>query len=375
MSEAGGTGLRIAVDVRAWSAHGRGTDVYTRAILERWVKEGVALSLIRTRSGPVPEINLRAPFVPLSFGRTLLQRAYGFRHRLDIIGRDHDAVFLPNMAVYPAAGRAPLIVTAHDATALLHPDFFTFGDRLWHWLVDFRALMRSADRVVANSEQTRKELEALGVRADAIRVIHLGIGEQYGEVPAPSVRDTLAKYGIPNLPYFLYLGAVERRKNVAGLIDGFRAARSRGLDATLVIAGLVREPEQLVRASSDVSVLGWVEEEDKPALYTGASALVSLAEHEGFGFVPLEAFVCGTRAILSRLPVYGETIAEDATYVDISDQTMVAQALIDHRESARAISSAAVSRLRTKFSWDRCASETLAAVYEATEEKRRRSGR
>lgn len=367
--------MRVAVDVRAWSAQARGTDVYTREVLERWVRHGVPLSLIRTRTGPVPEIQLPAPFVPLSFRRTLLQRVPGLRRQLDVIGRAHDAVFLPNMAVYPARGDAPLIVMAHDATALAHPEFFTFRDRLWHWLVDFKSLMCSADRVLANSEQTRGELEALGVRPELIRVIYLGIGERYGKVSDDVVRATLEKYGIPPRPYFLYLGAVERRKNVAGLISGFRAARARGMDATLVIAGRVREADQLARASNDVKILGWVEDDDKPALYTGATALVSVAEHEGFGFVPLEAFACGTPAILSRLPVYGETIADNATYVDSGDQASVAQALIDHEGSPRTISSAEVSRLRSKFSWDRCASDTLAVVAEAVEEKRWRAGR
>lgn len=360
-------GSRIAVDVRAWSATGRGTDSYTRAILERWVKDDVRVSLIRTRTGPVPEIEVEAPFVTLSFRRTLVQRVNGFRRWLDVIGRHHDAVFLPNMAVYPARGRVPLIVTAHDATALLHPGFFTFGDRVWHWLVAFRSLMRSAERVLANSQQTRRELEALGVSSERIRVIYHGIGDQYRVVSDARVRDTLVKYGISGRPYFLYLGAVERRKNVSALIDGFVAAREQGLDATLVIAGPVREAEQLANATGDVTVLGWIDEADKSPLYAGASAAVSVARHEGFGMMPLEAFACGTRAILSRLPVYDETIAENATYVDGDDEASIAQALINQQDSPSPVSSEEIVRLRSKFSWDRCAADTLSAIRDAVE--------
>lgn len=362
--------VRIAVDVRGVSEMPRGIDSYTINLLTKWQRDNRAqVSLIRTRTGPPPPIEIEAPFAKLSFARTLLQRVPGLTRPLDQIGKAHDVVFLPNMAVYPRGGCAPLAVTAHDATALRHPEFFTRRDQLWHWLVNLNALVRSADLVLANSEQTRSELIEIGVLDERIRVIHLGIDEVYSPVSAEAVGQVLAKYDIPVHPYFLFLGAVEPRKNIRALIRGYLEARRRGLKASLVLAGPVRCPDELAEANEDVRVLGWIDAADKPALYSGATALVSLAHHEGFGFVPLEAFACGTRPILSRLPVYAETIGGWARYVESDDSDVVASAMLEEQASSRPTSPSEVKRLRERFSWTKCAHDTLTELIETVDSR------
>lgn len=354
--------VSVAIDVRGYSPATRGIDVYTSNLLQRWQEdERVRLSLIRARTQHGPTVEVSAPVVGLSFARTLAQRVPGLARPLDQLGRSHDAVFLPNMALYPR-GRVPLIVTAHDATALLNPGFFSRGDRLWHWLVGFRSLMRSADVVLANSQQTRSELVQLDVPPERIRIIYLGIEPHYRPLPEPALRAALERYGLSDRPYFLFLGAVERRKNVRALIRGFAHAQRKGLDARLVLAGPVREAEQLEGATEDVRVLGWVDAADKAALYTGATAVVSLARHEGFGFVPLEAFACGTPSLLSKLPVYAETIGRNARYVESDDPEAVSEALAEEQRVPTPVDMRVVSDLRRRFSWDKCAEETLTAI-------------
>lgn len=352
--------LRVAFDVRGWSAETRGIDTYLRNVLSRWAADpAVELSLLRPRTEEIGDTGVAAPFVSLSFARTLAQKVPALGRPLDAIGRDHDIVFLPNFAVYPKNRNSPVVVTAHDATPLLHPSYFTRSDRFWHWLVNPVELVRSADRVLANSQQTRKEMIELGVDEDRIAVIYLGIDDAYQPAEADAIASVRAKHAIPDGPYYLFLGAVESRKNVKALLRAFRLARQRGLEATLVIAGSVREPDQLVDIGDDVRVLGWIDQADKPALYSGALASVSLAHHEGFGLVPLEAIASGTRSILSPLAIYDETIAEHATYVANDEPDIVAAALINHQQSPTPVTPEQATTLRHKFSWDRCAAETL----------------
>jgi alpha-1,3-rhamnosyl/mannosyltransferase len=283
---------------------------------------------------------------------------------LDHIGRRHDAVFLPNLAVYYRRAKAPLTLTVHDTTSLLYPAFFTSSDRRWHRQVRPVELIRRADRILANSEQTRAEVCKLGAREDRVSVIYLGIGDEYEPASESSIDSVRRKHGIAPGPYFLYLGAVEPRKNVQALVKGFNRARRLGLDATLVIAGPVREEAQLAEAGDGVTVLGWIDAEDKAPLYSGALAAVSLAHHEGFGMLPLEAAACGSHSILKRLPIYNETIGPHATYLESDDEDVVAAALTSQAAAPRHITRADQATLRAQFSWERCAMETLNAIRE-----------
>lgn len=356
-------GQSLAVDVRGWQPRGRGIDLYTSNILCRWATiQDVNLTLVAPRNGEVP--SLPVSVVRTSLAWALLARV-GIDSRFRALERHHDAVFLPNMTIYPKTRRIPVVMTVHDATSLLHRRFFTVRDRISHRLVDIAGWLGSADRLLANSEHTRSELLELGVSDARIRVIHHGIGERYQPATASSVRTARMKYRLGEGSYFLFVGAVERRKNVSALVRGFHEARRRGLDAILVIAGPIREPDQLEGVDDDVRVLGWVDEQDKPALYSGATAAISLAQHEGFGMLPLEAFACCTRSILSRLPVYAETIGEQARYVDSDDPTVVAQAFLDQEADLAGVGLDEVSELRGRFSWDNCARETLREIVAA----------
>jgi glycosyltransferase involved in cell wall biosynthesis len=139
------------------------------------------------------------------------------------------------------------------------------------------------------------------------------------------------------------------------------------LDALLVIAGPVREPDQLAKATDSVKVLGWISADDKAPLYSGASAAVSVAKHEGFGMLPLEAFACGTQSILSPLSVYRETLGDQAIYVSSDDPDAIAESLIAWRASTPAPDAAEVEQLRAKFSWDKCARDSLCEILKAIE--------
>ncbi len=357
--------LSVAVDVRGWSGRGRGIDLYVENLLSRWARlPDVQLTILAPRSGETPPPQSNAAVHRVSLTRVLLGQVLGISGLLSEALGQADAVFFPNFPIQRPHHR-PFVVTAHDVTPLLHPEFFSRGDRRWHRLVRPAELLRAASSVLANSEQTRAEVLELGVQPDKVRVIYHGIGAEYRRADGDEVVHLREKHGLSDVPYFIYLGAVESRKNVRALVDGFEAARRQGLDAQLVIAGPVRDESQLATATSSVKVLGWVDPEDKVPLYAGAVAAISLAKHEGFGMLPLEAMACGTRSILTRLPVYDETIAHNATYVDNDEPEVVADALLTQLASPREIAPAEEARLKQKFSWDTCAIDTLAAIREA----------
>jgi glycosyltransferase involved in cell wall biosynthesis len=113
-----------------------------------------------------------------------------------------------------------------------------------------------------------------------------------------------------------------------------------------------------------VRFLGYVPDDDLPALLSGASALVFPSLYEGFGLPPLEAMACGTPVITASAPAMTELLGGAAEFVPLRDPAAIAEAAIRFltEPSFRADRSAAGLELANRFSWKRAAAET-AEVY------------
>ena len=124
-------------------------------------------------------------------------------------------------------------------------------------------------------------------------------------------RQIQQKYTLPDR-YFLYLGGFDVRKNVLGIVRAYRRYLDLGGDPSikLVLAGTLPpqdtpffpDPRRLVsqlELHDQVGFIGWVEEEDKPALYAASAAFLFPSKYEGFGMMLLEAMAAGAPAITS----------------------------------------------------------------------------
>ncbi len=182
------------------------------------------------------------------------------------------------------------------------------------------------------------------------------------------------KYALPER-YLLYLGGFDQRKNLSALLRAFALLVSKQPQARLVIAGrlpgrdspLFPDPRRLVGElglEERVIFTGWVAEEDKPALLSGAVAFVFPSLYEGFGLPALEAMACGTPVVASNRSSLPEVVGEGGILVEPTDVEALAEAmetlLVDDVLRAelrpRALAQAA------RFSWEQTALETL-AVY------------
>ncbi len=239
---------------------------------------------------------------------------------------DTDVVYLPNLNF--VATKKPLVVTVHDLSFLRYPSFFTPKQRLWHAMVRPERLLRDAAAVVAVSEHTKADIvELFGVDAARIHVVSPGVS--LSEPPADT-SDTLQRFGVRN-PFFLYVGAMEPRKNLGALVAAF-AEMPDGVD--LVIAGgagwldaPVREAIRTSPASARIHVIGYVSDAEKAALYGAAIAFVYPSLYEGFGMPPLEAMACGTPVITSLSSSLGEVVGDAALVADPHDVVGIADAM------------------------------------------------
>ncbi|MCK5332349.1 glycosyltransferase family 4 protein, partial [Candidatus Parcubacteria bacterium] len=185
------------------------------------------------------------------------------------------------------------------------------------------------------------------------------------------------KYNLPK-KFILYLGTIEPRKNITGIIRAFEKLKvghfkmsSTVKDCKLVIAGskgwLCQDVFNLAMNSvvaDDIFFTGFVDDEDKAILYKLAEIFVYPSFYEGFGFPPLEAMQNKTPVITSNVSSLPEAVGGAAIMVDpynINELERAIENLLSDENLKNNITQKGIEQTK-KFSWSRCAEETLAIL-------------
>ncbi len=281
--------------------------------------------------------------------------------------------------------RVPTVVTVHDLIPMLLLSY-RGGPlvRMYTRLVASSA--RRADMVLTDSRASRRDIRRyLKVPRERVRAVPLAVDAMYQRVDdRERLEYVREKYRLPDR-FLLYLGGFDQRKNITTLMQAYAAlvytAQQSGdaapipiEDVPLVIAGRlpVRDtrffpnPRRIVRAfriEPYVRFIGWVDEEDKPELYTLAEALVFPSLYEGFGLPVLEAMACGTPVIAANAASLPELVGDAGLLVAPRDVEGLAEAMLRVLQDAalRAeLSRRAVEKAR-QFTWEEVARATLDA--------------
>ena len=217
------------------------------------------------------------------------------------------------------------VVLVHDLAPLAGPHWFNREIQLYGHLV--LAAARRARAVLTVSNVIADELRARGVRAP-ITVIHNAVDNEVRAVSPDRVDEVLSRLAV-RTPYVLFVGWADPRKDVATAVAAHRLA-ARTAPHRLVLTGLAhRNFSPVVVPDLDTLIrLGYVSDDDLRALLTGAAALVYPSRYEGFGTPPLEAWACGTPAIVSDIPVLRESTEGRAVYVPPGDANAWAAAIL-----------------------------------------------
>jgi glycosyltransferase involved in cell wall biosynthesis len=266
------------------------------------------------------------------------------------------------------------VVTVHDLGYLHEPQAHRRLDRLYLDLSN-RYHVCAATRLLAISQATKDDLvRRYGVAPERVIVTHLAAGADMRPVDDPArVVAVKSRCGIAG-DYLLYVGTLQPRKNLARLVQAFALVSAQHPTLQLVLAGkkgwMYEEIFAQVRRMGlerRVVFTGYVDGEELPALYSGALAFVFPSLYEGFGMPVLEAMACGAPVVAANTSSLPEVAGDAALLVDPTDVAALSAAL-----SRLAGDPALRSDLRARglvqavrFSWERCARETLAAMEEA----------
>lgn len=345
---------------------------------------GIGRSAIRLATGlaRVPGLELttieaaRRPPLPLPAGirRRRVITPPHFRWEVatltvELTGRPRAIAHWPDF-VPGARGPGRTVLTIHDLAFLRHPELVTPASRAYYGRLPAEA--RRADHVIAVSEATRADaIETLGLDPDRITAIPHGLDPEFRPDPSPDDAAIRSRLGVAE-PYLLFVGTIEPRKNVGGLIRAFDRARRGGLDPDLrlvLAGGRGWLSDDVYRAAyagpvrSRIIFTGRFADADLPALYRGARALVLPSIDEGFGLPVLEALGCGTPVIASDLPALREVAGDLATFVPVGDEAALAEALLAAGDPTRRADARARGPARAAgFTWDRAVAAT-AGVY------------
>jgi glycosyltransferase involved in cell wall biosynthesis/ubiquinone/menaquinone biosynthesis C-methylase UbiE len=378
--------MKIAIDISMAIGESAGVGTYTRGLIDGLARVDTENEYVLYSYLDIPETSLlglpQQPNISLrsvKIGGEHWERLWcgaelppkGALGEVDII---HSPFFNA-----PQEHHGNLVVTIHDISFLLYPQFHTEANRLHCFNGTLKAALY-ADRIIAVSQQTKQDLiQYFAIPEDRIRVVHEAPRHFcFPERNDDLIRSTLESLGVYQ-NFVLFVGSLEPRKNLKALLTAYEAyVKHHAGPELLVIAGgkgwLNEEIRQSVSGlglEERVRFVGYVTEADLRVLYSAAKLFVYPTLYEGFGLPPLEAMACGAPVITSNTSALPEVVGDAAILIDPHNSEELGHAMqrvLGHDGLRLRMRQQSLLRARL-FSWERAARETLAIYQEVCPER------
>jgi alpha-1,3-rhamnosyl/mannosyltransferase len=303
-----------------------------------------------------------------------VRAALGSLFRSTCHGGAFDLYHEPNFIPFDCD--VPTIITIHDLSVLLHPEWHP-ADRVRLYERHFASGLTRAAHLITDTHFLRRQvIEQLGVAPERVTAVPLGVGSEYGSASPADIAAVRKQFELPER-YLLFVGTIEPRKNLAMLLRAYCDLPSPLRETCpLVLAGNwgwksddVSEIYRTQGRAKGVRRLGYTPDDVLPALYAGARALVYPSLYEGFGLPPAEMLGCGGAVIASTADVLREVLGNVGHFLHPNDRTgwrnAMSRAITD--DSWLATLQRGAQKRAAQFTWERCAAGT-AAVYRALSE-------
>ena len=280
---------------------------------------------------------------------------------------------LKNRLLWSPGNTGPLgisrqVLTVHDAAALDHPEWFERKFALWYSALLPR-LIRKVRAIITVSQFSKERIVQLtGVESERVQVIPNGVDRRFQPKDRKTIKETIAHLGLTE-PYILFVGSLEPRKNLKMLLETWQMGNFEG--ATLSVVGTTGRVFQRFQTDSTpkgVRLLGRVEDDLLPILYSGAAGFVYGSIYEGFGLPPLEALACGCPIAVSDIPAHREVCGKAALYFDpfrTEDLLSKLEMLLRFNSSERASLAEQGCRRAALYRWETAAAQTWKILEQA----------
>jgi alpha-1,3-rhamnosyl/mannosyltransferase len=271
---------------------------------------------------------------------------------------------------FPLRTRLPTVVTVHDLSAVLHPEWHP-PNRVAQFEFDFLPRVREFAHILTDSDHARGEIiRRLNLPPEKVTRAYPGVRAGLRPRSAEEIGPVRERLGLPER-YLLHVGSLEPRKNLLMLLKAYTSlpadVRER---CPLVLAGPwgwrfeeLRGYYEAEAKHRNVNHLGYVPEADLPAVYAGARALVFPTWYEGFGLPAAEMLACGGAVLASSTPAVAEVVGACGMRIDPADadgwRTAMQKAIAED-DWLNTLRVGAVERA-AEFTWGTCARDTVSA--------------
>ncbi len=376
--------MRIGIEITPLTATRTGVGSYVYWLLKHLLLEASDMTFRAFSSGlQRPDARVaggaasEAPFSLLAGHRRIGLPTRLLYQSWNLLGRPRVDALLGGVDVFhatnyflPPVRSARRVLTVYDLSFLRYPELCSpkiVGPFSRH----VGRFARAADAVLTCSEASRRDIvELLHVAEDRVTVAHGAVDDDFVPMERDKAEALLEKtYGV-RPPFFLFVGTLEPRKNVDGILRAFAMA-SRDMPHALVLVGETGWNAEEIEAlaaplltAGRVIRPGYVASGDLPAFYSAASAFMFPSRYEGFGLPVLEAMACGCPVICSERGSLPEVTGDAAVHADPEDTDAIADAMRRVAGDA-ALAAALVEKGRARaaaFSWRRSA-QTVLSLY------------
>ncbi len=374
--------MRIGIDCRTilnpTTGEKAGVGHYTYYLVKHLLKldkKNTYVLFFDHRSSSVQEFkrkNVELVQFPYSEYKKYLPYAYSHVLVGRVLTKAKLDVFHSPANVIPMQYHKPAVVTIHDLAIYEHPEWFPpKQDFSVNVLVP--KSINKAERIIAVSQATAKDIQKR-FKVPAKKITTILEGYEPVKAPTKLAIHALRKSLHLNEQYLLYIGTLEPRKNIAGMIEAFdalvRRKPRRYKPLQLVLAGAkgynFKENYKAIQSvqAGSVRYLGYVSAKDKQALLHGAQAFIFPSFYEGFGLPVIEAMAAGAPVITSNISSLPEVAGKAAVLVNPTSSLSIQQAIEKIMSAKTRANLIKKGKIQAKlFSWEQCARETL-EVYQ-----------
>lgn len=285
-----------------------------------------------------------------------------------------DAFFSPIYTLPFLVPTTKNILQIYDVSYLSQPELYSIPQQLYYKLFSSLSLLR-AHKIITGSKFSYSEIKSyLKPESASLQMVYPGVESKFNPNREAKDPEILNKYGIGG-KYVLYIGQIFTRRNVPVLIKAFGALVQKNKigDTQLVIVGKNRtmpyvnlaELAASQKVAERILFIDSLPDDDMPCFYRNALLFAYLSTYEGFGLPVLEALACGAPVITTdkaSLPEAGGAGALQVADPGSIDELADKMAAVLNDENLRGELSKNGLKHAGKFSWKKCAKETIEII-------------
>ncbi len=280
----------------------------------------------------------------------------------------------PNYILEPFEGLS--VASVHDLSHIEYPQYHSASVR--NWLNNnLENTLNRADVLLTVSEFSKKEIiDKFSIAEEKIKIISPAVADEFKTtISTDKAVQIRQKYQLPE-NYILSVGTREPRKNLKTLLQAYRQLpKAMRVKYPLVIVGAkgwgeVNKTIQPMVKSKELIVLGYIAQQDIPAIYKASTLFIYISLYEGYGMPVAEAMATATAVITSKNSAMSEIAGDAAKRVNPLDELEIANVIQECLEdkSARQQLAEKGQRIMQQSSWQNSA-ETLLHVFEEIKAK------